>query len=266
MFTWMRKINKRLMTKLKNTGKKSLVVYFVLRALIIFCMILTFIRKDYNSTFLCALSLLLFTLPTLIEDAFQITLPTVLESIIYVFIFSAEILGEINNFYFVIPHWDTILHTLNGFLAAGVGFSLVDILNRNSKHVHLSPIFVSIVAFCFSMTIGVLWEFTEYALDMIIETDAQKDVLVQKISTVYLDPLQQNNPVYIHDITGVTIHTCTEDIVVSGGYLDVGLHDTMKDMIVNLIGAVCFSVFGYLYILDRDRYHFIKNFIPKVKM
>ena len=265
MFTWMRKINKRLMTKLKNTGKKSLVVYFVLRALIIFCMILTFIRKDYNSTFLCALSLLLFTIPTLLEDTFNITLPSVLESIVYVFIFSAEILGEINNFYFMIPHWDTILHTLNGFLAAGVGFSLVDILNRNCI-VNLSPLFVAIVGFCFSMTIGVLWEFSEYTLDIFIRTDAQKDVLVENISTVYLDPLQENNPVYINDITGVTIHTLHGDVVVDGGYLDIGLHDTMKDMLVNLIGASCFSLFGYFYILDRDRYHFVKNFIPRIKV
>ncbi|MBQ7891136.1 MAG: hypothetical protein IJ359_03175 [Erysipelotrichaceae bacterium] len=165
----------------------------------------------------------------------------------------------------MIPHWDTILHTLNGFLAAGVGFSLVDILNRN-RIVNLSPLFVAIVGFCFSMTIGVLWEFSEYTLDIFIRTDAQKDVLVENISTVYLDPLQENNPVYINDITGVTIHTLHGDVVVDGGYLDIGLHDTMKDMLVNLIGASCFSLFGYFYILDRDRYHFVKNFIPRIKV
>lgn len=265
MFTWMRKVNQRLLMKLKNTGKKSLIVYFVLRLLVLLCLIQTFFRKDYDSTFLCLVSLLLFTIPTLLEDTFNITLPSVLESIVYLFIFSAEILGEINNFYFMIPHWDTILHTLNGFLAAGVGFSLVDILNRN-RIVNLSPLFVAIVGFCFSMTIGVLWEFSEYTLDILICTDAQKDMLVEKISTVYLDPLQENNPVYINDITGVTIHTLHGDVVVDGGYLDIGLHDTMKDMLVNLIGASCFSLFGYFYILDRDRYHFVKNFIPRIKM
>ena len=158
MFTWMRKVNQRLLMKLKNTGKKSLIVYFVLRLLVLLCLTQTFFRKDYDSTFLCLVSLLLFTIPTLLEDTFNITLPSVLESIVYLFIFSAEILGEINNFYFMIPHWDTILHTLNGFLAAGVGFSLVDILNRN-RIVNLSPLFVAIVGSYLLSTTSTLTSF-----------------------------------------------------------------------------------------------------------
>ena len=264
MISFFRKMNERIVHKFRNTGKVSLLVYFVLRALVVLCLVMSCLRGDFNSAFLCLLSLFLFIIPTFIEDTLKIALPTVLESIIYIFIFSAEILGEINNFYFLIPHWDTVLHTLNGFLAAGVGFSLIDILNKNSKHVNLSPLFVAIVGFCFSMTIGVLWEFGEYTLDNVIRTDAQKDTVVQKISTVYLDPLHENNPVRIDGITGVTIHTDGEDIIIDGGYLDIGLHDTMKDMWVNLIGAVCFSTFGYLYILDRDKYHFVKNFIPRL--
>ena len=121
------------------------------------------------------MSLFLFTIPTLIQDKFRITLPSLLEGIIYVFIFSAEILGEINNFYGIIPHWDTVLHTINGFLAAGIGFSLIDLLNQNSKQIKLSPFFVALVAFCFSMTIGVLWEFFEYGADSLLKLDMQKD-------------------------------------------------------------------------------------------
>ena len=80
------------------------------------------------------------------------------------FIFSAEILGEISSFYVLFPFWDTTLHTLNGFLAAAIGFSLVDLLNRSDRvKFDLSPLFLSITAFCFSMTIGVLWEFFEFA-------------------------------------------------------------------------------------------------------
>ena len=132
-------------------------------------------------------------LPTILQDALKITIPTALETIIYLFIFSAEILGEINNFYGNIPHWDTILHTINGFLAAGVGFSLIDLLNENSKKISLSPVFVAIVAFCFSMTIGVLWEFFEYGADTYLKLDMQKDKLVNFISSVSLDPEQKNN-------------------------------------------------------------------------
>ena len=107
--------------------------------------------------------ILLFA-PLFIQNKFAITLPSGLEITIYFFIFAAEILGEINNFYGIIPYWDTILHTINGFLAAAVGFSLIDLLNKNSKNVNLSPFYLCLVAFCFSMTIGVLWEFFNTAV------------------------------------------------------------------------------------------------------
>ena len=147
---------KRLKLKYKETKKKSLLVYFTLRILVILCMILELVRGDLNNAFLCFLSLMLFTIPTFIEDKFKIGIPSLLESIIYIFIFSAEILGEINNFYGNIPYWDTMLHTINGFLAAGVGFSLVDLLNENNKNINLSPLYVALVSFCFSVTIVVV--------------------------------------------------------------------------------------------------------------
>lgn len=178
------------------------------------------------------------------------------------FIFSAEILGEINNFYGNIPYWDTILHTINGFLAAGVGFSLVDILNKSSKNIKLSPLYVAIVAFCFSMTIGVLWEFFEYGMDRYLRLDTQKDRIVNVISTVKLDPNNDNKAVIIDNIKETHIITDDDEIVIEGGYLDIGINDTMKDLMVNFIGAVCFSAIGYLYIKNRDKYKFATNFIP----
>ena len=248
--------------KYKETKKTSLLIYLILRILVIICMILQIIRGDWNNAFLCLLSLLLFTIPTIIENKLKIELPTVLESIIYLFIFSAEILGEINNFYGIIPYWDTILHTLNGFLAAGIGFSLIDLLNKNSKKIKLSPFFVAIVAFCFSMTIGVLWEFFEYGADSYFNLDMQKDRIVSKISSVELDPKKRNNAILIDNIKSTQINTEDESIIIEGGYLDIGINDTMKDLLVNFIGAVCFSFIGFLYIVNRDKYKFASNFIP----
>ena len=248
--------------KYKETKEKSLLVYLILRFLVIICMVLEILRGDLNNAFLCFLSLLLFTIPTLIEDKFKIGIPSLLESIIYLFIFSAEILGEINNFYGNIPYWDTILHTINGFLAAGVGFSLVDILNKSSKNIKLSLLYVAIVAFCFSMTIGVLWEFFEYGMDRYLRLDTQKDRIVNVISTVKLDPNNDNKAVIIDNIKETHIITDDDEIVIEGGYLDIGINDTMKDLMVNFIGAVCFSTIGYLYIKNRDKYKFATNFIP----
>ena len=143
------------------------------------------LRGNWNNVFLCIITLILFTVPTFISEKFNITLPTTLEIIVYLFIFSSEILGEIQNFYGIFTHWDTMLHTLNGFLCASIGFSLIDILNNiDELHFSMTPSFVALVAFCFSMTIGVMWEFGEYATDHYLSKDMQKDRIINKISTV----------------------------------------------------------------------------------
>lgn len=256
------KYTNRIREKYKQTKKRSLLVYLILRILVIVCMVLEILKGNLYNALLCLFSLILFIIPTFIEDKFKIGIPSLLESIIYLFIFSAEILGEINNFYGNIPQWDTLLHTINGFIAAGVGFSLIDLLNKNSKKIKLSAEFVAIVAFCFSMTIGVLWEFTEYAADRYLKTDMQKDRIVQRISTVMLDPEKDNHPIVVDNIKETKIITDDDIVVINGGYLDIGINDTMKDLLVNFIGAICFSILGYLYIKNRDKYKFATNFIP----
>lgn len=259
----MRRHIEKIKEKYKKDKKVSLLIYLILRVLVIMCMVLQILRGDWNNAVLCILSLLLFTIPTIIEDKFKVDLPTALETIIYLFIFSAEILGEINNFYGIIPHWDTVLHTINGFLAAGIGFSLIDLLNQNSKNINPSPFFVAIVALCFSMTIGVLWEFFEYGVDTYLKFDMQKDEIVSSISTVNIDPEKNNNAIIVDNINETHIITEDETIIIEGGYLDIGLNDTMEDLLVNFIGAVAFSIIGFLYIENREKYKFATNFISK---
>lgn len=248
--------------KFKHSSKRAIITYLILRTLVILCLVLQILRGDLNNAFICLLTLLLFTIPTFISNNFKIKFPSVLEIIIYIFIFAAEILGEINNFYGIIPHWDTILHTLNGFLVAGVGFSLVDLLNENSKNISLSPLFVALVAFCFSMTIGILWEFFEYSADIYLKSDMQKDSIVTDISSVSFDKDKSNKSIHIKDIKSTQIFLDSGTYIITNGYLDIGLNDTMEDLIVNFIGAVSFSIIGYMYILNRDKYKFITNFIP----
>lgn len=251
----------------KENKKSSFTWYLILRGLVILTMITSFIRGEFWNVFLCALTLILFLIPFWINNKLNIDIPNVMEIIIFLFIFSAEILGEINNFYGHIPNWDTILHTINGFLYASIGFSLIDILNNSERfHIKLSPIFVSLVAFCFSMTIGVLWEFFEFGADQLLKYDMQKDRIVQTISSVELEPEGKNKPVVVDDIFKTVIYSNKDGEVaeteINGGYLDIGIIDTMKDLIVNFIGAIVFSVIGYFYINNRDKYKFAENFIP----
>lgn len=252
----------------KNNKKSSFIWYLVLRGLVITIMILRFLRGDFESVFVCLLTLILFTVPYWINQKLKIDIPNLLEITIFLFIFAAEILGEIQNFYGIFKYWDTILHTLNGFLCAAIGFSLIDILNNSEKfHIKLSPVFVALVAFCFSMTIGVLWEFFEFGADYVFKYDMQKDRVIQTISTVTLEPDGKNKPIIVDDINKTIIYSSkdgeTIETVINGGYIDIGIIDTMKDLLVNFIGAVVFSVIGYFYIQNRNRYKFIEQFIPK---
>ncbi len=241
-------------------NKASAVVYFLLRGLVILIMILQIINRNYENVFLCALTLILFIVPSFIQVQFKIELPSTLEIIILLFIFSAEILGEIQSFYIIFPIWDTILHTINGFLAAAIGFSLVNLMNNDERiQFQLSPLFIAIVAFCFSMTIGVIWEMFEYSMDTFLGFDMQKDTIIHTIHSVTLDPTNSNIPITIQGIKDVIINGKSLGV---GGYLDIGLIDTMNDLIVNFIGAFIFSVFGYVYIKNKGKGNFVKRFIP----
>ena len=261
-----KRINAQKMIKMayKETKRSSLAIYLILRFLVVICMILQIIRGDLNNALLCLLSLVLLFAPLFIQNKYEITLPDSLEISIYLFIFSAEILGEINNFYGIIPHWDTCLHTINGFLATAVGFSLVDLLNKNSKDINLSPFYLCLVAFCFSMTIGILWEFFEYGGDKFMKFDMQKDTLITNISSVYLNPDNVNKPIIVDNIGKTEIFDIDGKLLyaVDGGYLDIGLNDTMKDLFVNFIGALVFSIFAYIGLRNNKNSSVVKKFVP----
>lgn len=249
----------------KNKG--SFAVYVVLRLIVLACAVGSLAFDNYEAFFLCLLTLVLFLVPTFIEVNFSISIPETLEVVIALFIFAAEILGELLHFYTIFPFWDALLHTFNGFLAAAIGLALVSILNRSDRIAFsLSPFFCVVVAFCFSMTIGVLWEFFECTMDVFFHLDMQKDTVVNTISSVMLDPNGGNVPTAIHNITDVIVVTAdgSEIPLGLGGYLDIGILDTMKDLFVNFIGAVVFSFIGYFYVKSRGKGRFARRFIPQV--
>lgn len=258
----MRVMGKALRMELRE-HKSSFIVYMTLRALVILVMILQILNRNFENVFLCALTLVLLIMPSLIQINLKIELPTALEIIMLLFIFAAEILGEIQAYYEKIPMWDTVLHTLNGFLMAAIGFALVDILNRNKKiSFQLSPAFLAVVAFCFSMTIGVIWEFFEFGMDQIFHLDMQKDTIVNTIYSVMLDPAGGNRVV---GVTGIRDVAVNGESLGLGGYLDIGLLDTMEDLLVNFIGATVFSIIGYFYVKNRGKGKFARRFIPRLK-
>ena len=251
----------RLLAEIKRKPAVA-AVYFILRLIVLITLVSSVMRGEYESAFICLLVLFLFLLPMFVQRNFGIELPSTLEIIILVFIFAAEILGELACFFINVPNWDSILHTTTGFLCAAFGFALIDILNRNDKiKFELSPIYVALAAFCFSMTIGVLWEFFEFSMDRLFHMDMQKDTIIHTISSVMLDPTNRNIPITIDNITSVAVNG--QDLGFNG-YLDIGLYDTMEDLFVNFIGALTFSVFGFFYIKHRGKGRIAKAFIPTI--
>lgn len=217
----MRKYVKRLKARIA-LNKKQFIVYSILRVFVIITAIRCVFTHNYESFAICILSLVLFLMPSLFEELLKVEIPPVFEIIIYLFIFAAEILGEVNKYYTAIPGWDTMLHTINGFLCAAIGFSLFNILNRGSKSIQLSPSYLALVAFCFSMTVGVVWEFIEFTCDQCFYLDMQKDFIVSNISSVTLDENKSQLPIHVSQITKTTIETKDgNSFVINGGYLDI---------------------------------------------
>ena len=170
-------------------------------------------HSDYKLMVLqCLLGIAVIFLPTLMERKWKLEIPNFMAILYFIFLYCAIYLGEVRAFYTHVPHWDTILHTFSGFMLAVVGFVAVDLLNRRDRQetLHLSPLFVGLFAFCFAVALGAVWEIWEYFWDCTLGLNMQK----------YLYP---------------------------GGEPKVGqaaLNDTMKDIIVDTIGAVIVSVWG----------------------
>lgn len=241
--------------------RSSFAVYLILRTLVILVLVRQIMMQNYENIFVCLLTLLLLLVPSFVQLTFKVELPIFLEILILVFIYAAEILGEIDNYYFSIPYWDTILHTINGFVCAAVGFSMVSLLNKSEKiQFFVSPLFLAIVSFTFSMTIGVLWEFFEFSMDQLFAMDTQKDTLITSIHSAGVDeilpPFEEND---IHEVT------VNGEVISDQGYIDIGLIDTMEDLFVNFVGATTFSLFSYFYARNKERFTFLQNFIPKKK-
>jgi len=258
-------IKRRGMKEIRAYAKqrpKVFTVYVILRLLVVAALVRSAMLQEYESMFVCLLVLVLFMLPSFLERKLKIELPDTLEIIILVFIFAAEILGELECYFIQYPNWDTILHTTSGFLCAAIGFSLVNLLNKDNRiSLSLSPLYMAIAAFCFSMTIGVLWEFIEFSADRLFLLDMQKDTVITTISSVTLDATNSNTPIVIRNINDVAVNGQSLGL---GGYLDIGLYDTMEDLFVNFIGAVVFSLFGYFYVKHEGRGKLVSSLVPRV--
>lgn len=171
-------------------------------------------RSDYVLMLVqCILGVFALMLPTFVSRKYKVQIPTNMYILYVVFLYGAIFLGEVRNFYYNVPHWDTVLHTFSGAMIGALGFSFVSLMNKEENiPLNLTPFFVAFFAFCFAVTLGVIWEIYEFTFDGILGLNMQKFAL--------------------EDGTGLIGRAA--------------LSDTMKDLIVDAIGAFVMSVIGYI--------------------
>lgn len=172
------------------------------------------VKSDYVLMLLqCLLGVVAIWLPSWLERRFRILIPSKMVVLYVLFLYGAIYLGEVRNFYYLIPHWDTILHTFSGVMLGALGFSVVNLLNKTDRvPLSLSPAFVALFALCFAMSVGVLWEVYEFCADGLLGTNMQK-----------FGP--QDGAAFLGR---------------------EALRDTMLDLIVDTVGASVVSLVGYL--------------------
>lgn len=185
----------------KNLEKRkkniNMVLSNIIRGLLIIFLIVNFFTGDHSQDFLIIITFALTYYPSILEKRFGVYLPKRLQIVITLFIFAAQVLGEIGDFYEKIPWWDTMLHTISGVVLGLVGFLFVYLLNEKGNiNVNLSPKFVIVFAFCFALTMGVFWEFFEYGADRIFGFNMQKfrfegqDGLVDTMNDLIVDAIR----------------------------------------------------------------------------
>lgn len=172
------------------------------------------VKADYVLMFIqCVLGIIAFFIPSIITKKFKIEIPSNMYIVYVVFLYAAIFLGEVGNFFYKVPHWDIILHTFSGAMLGALGFSVVNIFNKDENiSVKLSPAFVALFAFEFAITLGVIWEIYEFTFDGLLGVNMQKFALEDGTQLIGR----------------------------------AALADTMEDLIVDAVGAFTMAVVGYI--------------------
>lgn len=248
--------------------RKALPVLLLYAAFCLFTAVMLFIRVaggQWKEACLCAVALGCFALPALIEKICRVRLPAPLEIIAQIFIFATLVLGELFKLYIRIPFWDNLMHFISGFMFAAFGYCLVDVFSRkgNARRM-VSPAFLTFVAVCFSIAVSVCWEFFEFAVDNICHMDMQKDTLLRGFSTFFSQNAATTPLTQYGDIAKTTVEMADGQlfVVAEGGYLDIGLVDTMSDMLIQFLGTAVFAVIGILDAKSHGKGRVGSLFIP----
>ena len=231
-------------------NNKIKIFRIILSIIVIAILIRKTFMKEWFMVFSCFYTLIIFSMPRLFNKKFKIKFNPLLEISIYLFVFCAEILGEIDEYYITYSWWDDLLHFTSGMLFSAVGLSFIDLIDKRDRKLRLPIIYKIFGALCFTMTLLSVWECFEFGMDKLFDTDMQKDRFVNKINSVELNKDKKNSPEKI-DIK--TLKVNDEDWINKyGGYLDIGLNDTMYDLLDGFLGAFLYLLISYIYLKKKE--------------
>lgn len=221
----------KVLIDLRKKGRRTLILNYILQALTLLTAIaslIVFFVDDsrglditINHIFQCVGALVVLNIPMIISKKFRCYIPNFITITLYIFAFAHFVLGEIYRAYDHVFLYDKILHTTGGVIFAILSFSVIWLLNNSeSKKIKLSPFFIVLFTFCFTMTVEYVWELVEFGADRLFGANMQRwqDGITQLPDGSYV-----TSPAY-----------------------GSGLKDTMTDMIVNVIGCLVVCIVAYI--------------------
>ncbi len=234
-----------LQSKLDRNGLSLFKLIFWIIA-VLFCLFslgLTLYRNDAKNLNYCILTVLFVSLPPLVGMLLRFRISTPIY-VFFIFYAAAPLMGSVYKLYYITSWWDDLLHTAAGVVFAMFGIFLVTFFNKGKK----PQLLVCLVfAFCFSLTVSALWEMFEFWTDVLLDTDMQRDTIIDAIHSHDLAQMAGD----VESIEGIGEVIINGKPLGLGGYLDIGLIDTMKDMMVEAIGAIIYVV---IVAVDRNRH------------
>lgn len=231
---------KELYRKLKNRliNDKSLLLILLIYSLFCLTSGIYFIVVSHIRNMLMSFLFLLFVpLLFIVEKLFKLKIVPLFALLIY-FIAAGSILGTCFEFYTIFPYFDIILHGISGFIFGCLGFSLMELLVGKANN---AKRFLACLLFgvAFSLAIAVLWEIFEYCATL-IGIDMMEDTIINSFDS-YLLAGNHSEVVTIDGITKTIIYYKNGQTLEINGYLDIGLLDTLHDMIICVIGSIVFT-------------------------
>jgi hypothetical protein len=247
--------------------KRKFALYAITRIIFILVGIISALYEDYLTAFLCACALVVFLLPAFLYNKFNIKVPIALELSAVIFTFMCVVGGEIGHLYAHFPLWDKILHTFSGFLIAAIGLAFAEFFTkRKGSLLRLTPLFAVFFAFFFALGVEVVWEVLEYIIDTLTgTTDMQADYFINAFTSKKAGGETNPVPIIVNGIESVLITLENGETVLLPGYIDIGLADTMHDLIVGAAGALLFCTIEFIALTKHDRRmrRISESFVPK---